>query len=280
MVGARFRHRGRGLHVRLARLLEAAAIGCSSHVIVVSRPCFEVLRRRGVAPGRMSVVLNTTPWSMPAGTGATEANGANRAGPPTLVTHTTLVERYGVHVIIQALALLRERWPELRLRVIGGGEELAALRRLSDRLELGERVSFSAGQLPWAETIAEIRRATLGVVGVVPDGYGQLLLPTKLLEYAHLGVPAVCSRLPAIEAYFGADALAYANPGDPADMAAQIERLLRDRGAAEAQARRAAEVARRLAWEHVRLDYLSALGLAEKAGPIRQVWIQKHVSSH
>jgi glycosyltransferase involved in cell wall biosynthesis len=267
MVAARFRHRGRWLLVRMARLLEAAAIRCSSHVIVVSRPCFDVLRRRGVAPERMSIVLNTTPWTMPAGTGANGAgaNGVNRSGPPTLVTHSTLVERYGVHVIIQALALLQERWPELRLRVIGGGEQMAALIEVSHRLDLTHRVSFSGGHLPWAETIAEIRRATIGVVGVVPDGYGQLLLPTKLLEYAYLGVPAVCSRLPAIEAYFGSDALAYARPGDPADMAAQVDRLLRDSRAAERQASRAAEIAQRMAWEHVRLDYLSALGLVREA---------------
>ena len=267
MVAARFRHRGRWLLVGMARLLEAAAIRCSSHVIVVSRPCFDVLRMRGVAPERMSIVLNTTPWTMPAGTGAngTGANGVNRSGPPTLVTHSTLVERYGVHVIIQALALLQERWPELRLRVIGGGEQLAALIELSNRLDLSNRVSFSGGHLPWAETISEISRATIGVVAVVPDGYGQLLLPTKLLEYAYLGIPAVCSRLPAIEAYFDADTVAYAAPGNPADLAAQIDRLLQDRRAAAEQAKRAAEIAQRIAWEHVRVDYLSALGLVRKA---------------
>ena len=268
MVAARFRHRGGALLVRMARLLEGAAIRCSSHVIVVSQPCFDVLRRRGVAPERMSVVLNTTPWTIPAGTGANRAggDGVNGGRPPTLVTHSTLVERYGVHVVIQAVGLLQERWPELRLRVIGGGEQLAALIELSHRLGLTDRVSFSGGQLPWAETISEIRRATIGVVAVVPDGYGQLLLPTKLLEYAYLGVPAVCSRLPAIEAYFGSDSLAYARPGDPGDMAAQIDRLLQDRHAATEQAKRAADIAQRIAWEHVRVDYLAALGLARKAG--------------
>src|SRR5207253_8809209 len=112
------------------------------------------------------------------------------------------------------------------------------------------------------QTLAEVGRARLGIVAVIPDGYGQLLLPTKLLEYTWLGIPAVCSRLPAIEAYFPPDALAYAKPGDPEDLAAQVDRLLRQPAAAEEQARRASEITRELAWERMRDRYLGALGLS------------------
>jgi len=142
---------------------------------------------------------------------------------------------------------------------------MSELMELTGRLDMTGRVSFSGGRLPWAYTIVEIRQATIGGVGVIPDGYGHHRWPPKLLEYAHLGVPVVCSRLPAIEAYFRPDALAYATPGDPADMAVQIDRLLRDPQPARRQAHRPAEIAERLAWRHMRLDYLSALGLRAKS---------------
>ncbi|HKF77290.1 MAG TPA: glycosyltransferase [Candidatus Dormibacteraeota bacterium] len=260
MVAARFRGRLGRVLVPAARLMEVAATRWADHVIVVSQPCLHVLLRRGVPRARTSVVLNTTPW------GAEHPPPApGRARSLTLVTHTTLVERYGVHVAIEALALLGPSWPGLTLRVVGDGEQRQALVRLARSAGVDDRVVFT-GALPWSKTLAEVSRARLGIVPVLADGYGQLLLPTKLLEYARLGVPAVCSRLPAIEAYFPPDAVAYARPGDPRDLAEGIDALLRQPAAAEARARRASEIARRLAWDHVRGDYLAALGLPA-AGP-------------
>jgi len=95
--------------------------------------------------------------------------------------------------------------------------------QLAGDLGLGDRLVFT-GILPWSKTRAGGSRACIGIVAIMLDGYGQLLLPTKLLEYAWLGVPAVCSRLPAIEAYFSPQAVAYARPGDPKDLVAQVER--------------------------------------------------------
>jgi glycosyltransferase involved in cell wall biosynthesis len=255
MTAARFRGRlGRPL-VRITRWVEGAAVRWADHVIVVSRPCFDALRARGVAPERMSVVLNT---SAAAAAEPEEVGG----GPPTLITHGTLVERYGVDVLIRAMAILRSALPAVSLRVVGGGEQMESLQRLTRALGLADVVTFT-GILPWPETLREVRRATLGVVSVLADGYGQLMLPGKLLEYARFGIPAVCSRLPAIEAYFSADTVAYFRPGDEQELAAQVVRLLRDPELARRQAACAEETVRRMAWDHVRFDYLRALGLED-----------------
>ena len=146
------------------------------------------------------------------------------------------------------------------MRAGRGGEEAAEPRR---PVGIGERVVFT-GFLPWPETMAQVRQAAVGIVAVTAGGSGELLLPTKLLEYARFGVPAVCSRLPVIEHYFPDDSLAYFTPGDAGGLAAQVDRLLRDPEAAARQKRRAQEVARSLAWDQVRGEYLRALGLGER----------------
>ena len=59
------------------------------------------------------------------------------------------------------------------------------------------------------------------------DDFTELLLPVKLLEYVHMGLPVVASRLPVIERYFGDDVL-LAEPGRPG-----LDRRRDRRGAGE-----------------------------------------------
>jgi len=185
----------------------------------------------------------------------------NHAGSSTfIVTHCSLIERYGVQVAIRAFALLHPRWPELRLRVLGEGELKPALVRLTGELGLDDRVVFR-GFRPWDEAMAEISQAAVGVVAIVADGYGELLFPTKLLEYVQHDVPVACARLPTIADYFADDSLAFFEPGDPADLARQIEGLLKDGEAARGQARRAKVALSAISWDVLAPRYIAALGL-------------------
>jgi glycosyltransferase involved in cell wall biosynthesis len=97
-------------------------------------------------------------------------------------------------------------------------------------------------------------------VPVIADGFGELILPMKLLEYVGIGVPVACARLPGIEEHFPEDTLAYFAPGDPHDLARQVERLLRDPEGAQRQAERALVALEGIRWEAVSPRYLAALG--------------------
>jgi glycosyltransferase involved in cell wall biosynthesis len=220
----------------------------------------EILVSRGVDAGRISVLPNTPPIAT---TAAHAPNGEPR--PPFIVTHCSLVERYGVQVAIQALDLLRDDWPDLELRVLGDGEYKNTLVDLARQLGVGDRVRFR-GFLPWAEAMQEIRMAAVGIVAIIADGYGELLFPTKLLEYVEHDVPVASARLPTIADHFPADTLAYFEPGDAAGLARQVDRLLRDRGQAEAQARRAKVAMRNFRWDALAPRYMAALGF--QAAPV------------
>ena len=261
MVAARFPAGPGRLLTRIAKLIEGLAIRWADHVIVVSDECRRRVRSRGVASDKLTVVLNTTSFS-PAGLSEARPGWLDTPDqPPFVVTHTTLVKRYGVDVLLGAFPLLRARWPQLKLRVIGDGDQRPALERLAAELGVADAVVFT-GRLPWHETLAQVRQAAVGVVPVLADGYGQLLLPTKLLEYTRLRVPAACARLDAVLRYFPEDSLAYFTPGDAGELAAAIDGLLRDPAHAVAQTERAFEVAQSMSWERVQEDYLAALGLA------------------
>jgi glycosyltransferase involved in cell wall biosynthesis len=239
--------------VRAARVLERLSARFAHHVITVSECFRSLLAARGVDPARVSVLYNSQP--MP--------DGLTRVSPPSpvMITHASLVERYGIQVAVRALPHLLPSWPDLTYEVLGDGEQLAALRSLASELGVLDHVSFR-GFRPWKETMERIARASIGVVPVVADGFGELILPMKLLEYAAVGIPIVCSRLPGIEEGFAADAVAYFPQGDAQALAAEVDRLLRSPAEAEAQVERARKALQRIAWETVGPKYLPALAPA------------------
>jgi glycosyltransferase involved in cell wall biosynthesis len=243
--------------LRSARWIERISTRWADHVIVVSKQCMDILVERGLDTGKISVVPNT-----PAVIVLPDAWDSAPDSAPFLVTHCSLVERYGVQVAIRALAQMRPEWPDLTLRVLGEGEYKGALVELTHELGLDDRVIFR-GFVPWSAAMAEIRQASVGIVAIVADGYGELLLPTKLLEYAEHEVPVVCARLPTIAHHFPADSVAYFDPGDPAGLAAQADRLLRDRMDARSQASRAKLAMRSFRWEALAPRYMAALGVAD-----------------
>jgi glycosyltransferase involved in cell wall biosynthesis len=235
--------------------IERIATRWADHVIAVSQQCKDILVERGVDAGKISVLPNTPPVGV-----RPSRPEPREPEAPFLVTHASLVKRYGVQVAIRALALMQRDWPDLTLRVLGEGEYKAALVELTRELGLTDRVIFR-GFHPWAEAMSEIRQASVGIVPIIADGYGELLLPTKLLEYIEHDVAVVCARLPTIAHNFPADSVAYFEPGDSAGLAAQADRLLRNRGEAAGQARRAKLAMRAMSWSALAPQYMAALGL-------------------
>ena len=250
MLSSRLRLREGHLLNVMSAWLERRASRFADHVIVPSLACARILAGRGLPPERISVVTNLV--AHPAGT-----NHVERRAAPVLITHGSLTERYGVQVAIRAMAVLAPIWPQISLRVLGDGEHRQALEQLVADLGLVDRVVFR-GFVPWSEAMAEVRAATLGLVPVIADGYGELLLPGKLFDYVMTGTPAISARLPTILEHFPPDSVAYFPPGDHHALAEQVDRLLRHPDDARQQAARALEIARP---ENVFDSYLAALGL-------------------
>jgi glycosyltransferase involved in cell wall biosynthesis len=251
MTVSRLRVGSTALPVRLATWLERASTAWADRVITVTDLFRRRLISRGLDPTKVSLVANSHPIG--------EIAYEPPADPPVLVIQTTLIERYGVQVAIEALARLRDRWPQLTLEVLGAGEYLPALLAQVRKLGLEGRVRITGYFLPWHDAMARVRRATLGIVPIIADGYGDMILPNKVFEFASMGVPMVCSRLRGIEEHFTPDTVAYFEPGVAVDLAAQVDRLLSDPDAARIQAARAKRAMSDLAWDRCAHQYIRTL---------------------
>ncbi len=237
--------------VATARTIERIATAWADRVTVPNElPCRQILISRGVPPDKVHVLPNTLP--------ARFREPQHPPRNPALVFLGTLLPRYGVQLAIDALALLRDRWPLLTLKVLGDGEYEPQLRRqVSDR-DLEGRVQF-LGFLPWPRAMEEVRSSTIGIVPLLADGYGQMMTPTKLLEYVQQGLPAICARLPGIEGFFPPGTVRYFEAGSAPGLAEAVTDLLTDPEGALAMARRAQHALARFSWEEAGPRYLQML---------------------
>ncbi len=151
-------------------------------------------------------------------------------GDPSLILSVgRLVEKKGFPVLLRAAALLRKQGVDFRLRIVGSGPDEADLKRLAVGLALEDYVQF-VGPLPHEELIPLFREADLFVLASVVASDGDRDgLPNVLLEALALGVPAIGTRVSAIpELIEHEETGLLAKPGDPSDLAEQMERLLFD----------------------------------------------------
>jgi glycosyltransferase involved in cell wall biosynthesis len=246
--------------VRLVARLEQAAAHWADRVITVSELFRRALAGRGLDPRSVTLVANSHPMI-----------GFPRREPPTsplLVMQTSLIERYGVDVAVRALPLLVPRWPDIKLRVIGRGGQLETLIHLAESLGVSDRVSFSGALLPWREAMNEVRQATVGIVAIRSESYGDLILPNKVLEMVALEVPVVCSRVRGIREHFPESTLAYFDPGDHLSLATQVARLLANPEEASRQAERAKAAMEPLTWEQASQRYVEALGVVDRPATV------------
>ena len=144
----------------------------------------------------------------------------------------------GAEIAVAALALLDGPAAGLPLRVVGGGPEAAALRRLAGELGVAGRVRWD-GQISKAELAGRYRRAAALVVPGRDEGLGLVAVEGQLS-----GAPVVAAASGGL-----IDVVADGRtgrtfpPGEPAALARAVESVLADRDATARMTRAAREEA-------------------------------------
>jgi glycosyltransferase involved in cell wall biosynthesis len=252
-----------GLLVRLLGWEEWGCAAVSSRVIVVTEQARKRLGARGVGVGKTTVVMNSPDERVFGPPRPPVRWPVRESSPLRVLYHGGLAARFGVETLIRAMGLLGTELggsvPAMQLRVCGSGAERDHLDALAREVAPG-RVDVAPEPIPFALIPRELERAHIGVVPTLHDSFTELLLPVKLLEYVHVGLPVVASRLPCICDHFrdGED-LRMFTPGDPHELAAALRELSLDPAAARERALRATRRLRPIAWERQRERYLALM---------------------
>jgi glycosyltransferase involved in cell wall biosynthesis len=250
---SRFGGRADGLAVHLVRLQERLSCRFANHVITVTQPWRDTLIKRGVPLEKCSVVMNVADSRIFTGplTPRPSRDGLH------LMYHGTLTYRYGVDLILQVLAQIRQRAPNVRLTIHGRGEFLSALQQMAEQLHLNDIVTFSTRLVPMEELPRLLAEADVGLAPYRNDIFTDGILPTKLMEYAALGLPCIAARTTAVETYFRDTMVEFFAPGDMDGLARCILKLYDHREHLAELAQGCERFNRRYNWPQIRAEYLA-----------------------
>jgi len=250
--------------VRLVRWQERLACRFADHVITVTELWRQTLIGRGQPPDKVTVVMNApddrifdrnAAADLPGGSEIAKGK-AGDDGRFTLLYHGAMSRRHGLDLALRAMDLVRKEVPDVQLILHGSGDYWRALVNLAEELDLREHVQFSTQVIPSAHLPALLKRADLAVVPYRNGVFTGDILPTKLMEYAALGIPAVAARTPAIAAHFDETAVQFFTPGDVGELADCILALYRDRSRLARLVRGITELGERYKWSNQQVDYL------------------------
>jgi glycosyltransferase involved in cell wall biosynthesis len=221
---------------RLARAMawvEQRALRYADHAVTVTEQLKQRYVERGARADDITVVLNgaapqalLTTWTPP---------------PPeprrdfTIVCHGSIEHRYGQDTIVEAVRLLRDELPDLRVVFTGRGSFVETLLGTIEEQGLDDIISFEG----WVDThrlYDLLHTAAAGIVAQKASPYSHLVSTNKMVDYWIFGLPVIASRLRAVSEMYGDDVLEYYEPGDPVDLARAIRRLHDDPARREALA--------------------------------------------
>ena len=180
--------------------------------------------------------------------------------PRRLLAVSDIYLQKNLETAILAVSLLKRANPEVSLEIAGrplDPDYFDRLRRMVEELGIGDRVAFLGGRSP-AEVADLYRAADVFVFPSLVETFGN-----PVLEAMASGLPVVCSDAAAMPEVAG-DAALYARPGDAADMAEKITRLLDDPALWASHARRG--VARAAGFTWMRTATATARVLRDAAG--------------
>lgn len=242
--------------VRLVCLQEQLSCRFVDHVITVSEHWRETLIRRGVPAHRCSVVMNLADEHI----FHVAENGHCRSPNDSrfrLIYHGTIVKRYGLDLAIQAIDRVKHDIPDVHLTILGKGEYVDTLVRMAQELDLHKHVTIYNEIRPIEDLPAIIQSADIGIVPYRNDTFTDALLPTKLMEYAALGLPAIAARTTAIETYFRDTMTEFFEPGDVDDLAQHVRALYKSPERRAELARGSRKFQERYNWTKVSAEYVA-----------------------
>lgn len=242
--------------VRIAKWVEKLSAGFAHRLITIHTTMRGVFVSHGIPEAKMTCIHNVPDEQI----FHCDEETAKEIPPPPFVcvSHGSILERYGLHIAVEAAHLARDRIPGLKMQIVGEGEYLEEVKALCERLQAGDVVEFLPFR-PVEELPALISAAHVGLVPILRDIYTDLMHANKMFEYIAMRRPVVISRVNAVKEYFGEEELRFCDAGDARQLADQLVALYQDPLLRKTLADQAYQRYQSLRWDAQKQIYLNLI---------------------
>jgi glycosyltransferase involved in cell wall biosynthesis len=252
--GAKYGGANRNAVYRVLLLAERLSVWFASRTVTVNHPVREgVLLKHGYRADTIEVVANFAddrlfkPMPYPA------IDGIVR-----FVFHGTILERYGLRTLVEAVAKVRRR-ERIHVRIIGEGDFSETLKRLIQEYGVGDVVDFVNRIYPLREIPSVLSDCHAGLVPLDITPISDFALPLKLIEYTCLGLPSVTVNSTAISYYLRPEECMLYSPGDSSALAEILDAIAEDPSRLEAYRKRLPAAQQRMSWTVEKQRYVTML---------------------
>jgi glycosyltransferase involved in cell wall biosynthesis len=136
--------------------------------------------------------------------------------------HGLIVERNGLDVAVDALALVRATVPGAELRIYGDATPFLEIVMETIRNRgLQDAVRYF-GRKGLEDIVAAIDECDVGIIPNRRSIFTEINTPTRIFEYLSRGKPVITGRARGVQDYFADDALFFFELGDAEDLARSI----------------------------------------------------------
>lgn len=257
---SKFRRFARGAIHKFLLAQEQMSVAFADKTITVSDPVRDgILLKRRYRPEAIDVIANFADDELFKPITYPLLDGVIR-----FVFHGTILERYGLRTLVEAISRVRRR-ERIRIRIIGEGDFSPTLRELIANYGVSDSIEFLNHAYPLHEIPKMLSDCHVGLVplDIGTSTVADFALPLKLVEYTCLGLPSISVRNEAINYYFSSDECMFFKSGDAAALAQWIDEVMENPARLMGFRKRLEPVRERLLWGKEKEKYVSMLqGLA------------------
>jgi glycosyltransferase involved in cell wall biosynthesis len=254
--GAKYRSGGGRFLYAALLLMERLSVAFAHKIVTVNEPVRDfLLAKHGYRAGTIDVIANFADDKLFKPITFQPPTGRLR-----LVFHGTILARYGLGTLVEAVARMRCR-DRIEIRIVGDGDYASDLKALIRARGLEDVIDFRNRVYPVEQIPRVLADCHVGLVPLDVTPVSDYALPLKLVEYTCLELPCITVRSAAIAHYLHPDECLSYTPGSVPELTRLLEEAVEDPERLNEIRKRLPGARERMSWSREKEKYAAMLAI-------------------